>query len=197
MCSTKSCQTRVFLDCTGMSHRTVLTNFAGKFGWSTVETLCVPNFFTKTNILYQSSQRTVLRHWKYYQLQMYWLWVLQSTHKSWLTVHFTKFLSISCILITNPYIACECFIISFLLASDHVYWMKCKSLHLKEYYVVAVLTLVGICNAAVSVLQKIWKNDSVKDLNHRLADSITWIEVVVIPYTKADCLLWRCWILYS
>jgi len=27
--------------------------------------------------------------------------------------------------------------------------MKCKSLHLKEYYVVAVLTLVGICNAAV------------------------------------------------
>jgi len=26
---------------------------------------------------------------------------------------------------------------------------------LKEYYVVAVLTLVGICNAAVSVLQKI------------------------------------------
>ena len=131
----------------------MLTNFAGKFGWSTVETLCVPNFFTKTNILYQSSQRTVLRHWKYYQLQMYWLWVLQSTHKSWLTVHFTKFLSISCILIINPYIACECFIISFLLASDHVYWMKCKSLHLKEYYVVAVLTLVGICNAAVSVLQ--------------------------------------------
>jgi len=59
-------------------------------------------------------------------------------------------------------------------------------LHLKESYVVAVLTLVGICNAAVSVLQK---NDSVKDLNHRLADSITWIEVVVIPYTKADCLL--------
>jgi len=110
-------------------------------------------FPTSLPKLYKSSQRTVLRHWKYYQLQMYWLWVLQSTHKSWLTVHFTKFLSISCILIINPYIACECFIISFLLASDHVYWMKCKSLHLKEYYVVAVLTLVGICNAAVSVLQ--------------------------------------------